>query len=116
MRRRATLACCQRCLACVPPRPRSGRKRPKERLDSREAASRPERRAFVTPLAVVERECDLSMAGTAVLAFDIRKHREVDRAFRGTGEDFGVAEFTAVPNGMLLVREANGVNPRVTRL
>ena len=29
MRWRATLACCQRCLACVPPRPRLGRKRPK---------------------------------------------------------------------------------------
>src|SRR5271157_218690 len=75
----------------------------------------PERRAWVTPLAVVERESDLSMAGTAVSGFDIRKHREADRAFRGTGEYFGVAEFTAVPNGMLLVREVNGVNPRVTR-
>lgn len=69
----------------------------------------------MTSLAVVERECDLSVAGAAVSAFDIRKHREVDRAFRGTGEYFGVAEFTAVPNGMLLVREVNGMNPRVTR-
>ena len=75
----------------------------------------PARPAWVTPLAVVERECDLAMAGTAVPAFDIPKHREVDRAFRGTGEYFGMAEFTAVPDGMLLVREANGVNPRVTR-
>lgn len=70
----------------------------------------------MTRSAVVERECNLAMAGTAVFAFDIRKHRELDRAFRGTGEYFGVAEFTAVPNGMLLVREVDGVHPRVTGL
>ena len=74
----------------------------------------PERRVWVTPLAVVERESDLSMAGTAVSAFDIRKHREADRAFLGSWEYFGMAEFTAVPDGMLLVREGNRVDPRET--
>jgi hypothetical protein len=54
------------------------------------------------------------MAGTAVLAFDIRIHGVADRASVASREYFGVAEFTAVPDGMLLVREANGVDPRVT--
>ena len=74
----------------------------------------PERPAWVTLSAVVERESDLSMAGTAVSAFDIRKHRESDRAFLGKWKDFGMAEFTTVPDGMLLVGEANRVDPRVS--
>ena len=68
----------------------------------------------MTRLAVVQRESDLAMAGAAVLAFSISKHREMSRAFLRRGEYFGMAECTAVPDGMLLVREVNGVNPRVT--
>ena len=71
----------------------------------------PKRSAWVTPLAVVEGESDLSMAGTAVSAFDIRKHGESDCAFRGRWEYFGMAEFTAIPDGMLFMREANGGDP-----
>lgn len=68
----------------------------------------------MTTLAVVERESDLTVAGATVSSFDIRKHREADRAFLGSWEYFGMAEFTAVPNGMFLVREANRVDPRIT--
>ena len=74
----------------------------------------PERRPRVTPLAVIERESDLAVAGAAVSPFDIGKHREVNRFFLGGREYFGMAQFTAVPNGMLLVRERDRVDPRVS--
>lgn len=74
----------------------------------------PRRRVRVTSLAVIERESDLSVAGTAVSPFDIGKHREVNRFFLGGREYFGMAEFTAVPNGMLLVRERDRVDPRIS--
>ena len=63
-------------------------------------------------MAVVERECHLSMTCTTVVAFKIGKHGEAERAFLGGWKYFGMAEFTAVPDGMLLVRKLNGVNPR----
>src|SRR5271165_6736464 len=56
------------------------------------------------------------MAGTAVASFNIVKHREPDSALLGRGEYLGMAEFTAVPDGMFLVGEVNGVNPRVACL
>lgn len=70
----------------------------------------------MTALTVVEWESDLPMAGPAVSPFDIRKHRKSDSAFLGSGEYFGMAEFTAAPKGMLFVRKLNRVNPRVTCL
>ena len=78
------------------------------RCDTSTSLWNPERPPGVTRLAVVERESDLAMAGAAVLAFSISKHREMSRAFLRRGEYFGMAEFTAVPDGMLLVRELNG--------
>ena len=76
----------------------------------------PVRSAGVTATAIVERESDLSVAGAAVASFDVRKHRVSDRTFPASWEYFGVAEFTSVPDGMLLVREENGLNPRVACL
>jgi len=64
----------------------------------------------MTALAVVERERDLAVARPAKPAFDIGKHRVVDRAFWGSWEYVGVAEFTAVPDGVFLVRETNRMN------
>jgi len=65
----------------------------------------------MTRFAIVQRKGDLSTAGAAVSSFDVRKHREADRAFLGSGEYFGMAEFTAAPDGVLLVRELNWVKP-----
>ena len=83
-------------------------------VDSSNPLWSPERRLRVTPLAVVERKSDFPVAGTAVSPFDIRKHREVNRIFLGGREYFGMAQFTAVPNGMLLVRENDRVDPLVS--
>ena len=68
----------------------------------------------MTTLAVIERESNLPVASAAVSPLNIRKHREVNRVFLGGREYFGMAEFTAVPNGMLLVRENDRVDPRVS--
>ena len=54
------------------------------------------------------------MAGAAVFAFNVRKHRKAHRAFLGGREYFGMAQFTAVPDGMLLMREVNRFDPRVS--
>lgn len=74
----------------------------------------PGRRVRVTSLAVIERESNFSVAGAAVSPFDIGKHREVNRFFLGGREYFGMAQFTAVPNGMLFMRERDRVDPPVS--
>ena len=55
------------------------------------------------------------MAGTAVSALDIQIHRVADRAFLGSWKYVRMADFTAIPDGMLLVREGNIGDPRVMR-
>ena len=69
----------------------------------------------MTASAAVERKSDFPVTGTAVSAFDIPKHRVVERAFLGSWKYVGVAHFTAIPDGMLLVRETDIGNPRVMR-
>ena len=69
----------------------------------------------MTPLAPVERKGDFSVTRAAVSAFDIQKHRVVDCTFLGSGKYVGMADFTAIPDGMLLVREADGGDPGVMR-
>lgn len=65
----------------------------------------------MTPLAVVEGKRDLSMARAAIAPFYIGEHGVACGAlFRGR-KYFGVAELTAVPRGVLFVREDNRLDP-----
>ncbi len=70
----------------------------------------------MTTATVIERKGDLSMAGATASSFDVRKHREVDISFLGAREYFGVAQFTAVPDGMLLMRKLNRLDPWISWL
>lgn len=64
----------------------------------------PERPAWVTSLAVLERGSELSMASTAISAFDIRNVEKRIVSLLGGREYFGMAQFTAVPVEMILAR------------
>ena len=51
------------------------------------------------------------MAGTAVMSFDVGKHRVLGVGSAGGREYFRMAKFAAIPDGMLLMREGDRVNP-----
>lgn len=63
----------------------------------------------MTSLAVVQRECDLFVARTTVLTFNIQKHRIVYRPFLGGWEYLWMADLAAIPYRMLFMGKLNRV-------
>jgi hypothetical protein len=71
----------------------------------------PSGRAWVTLLTVVERECDLQVTRSAVPPLDVGIHGVLDRRLLYGGKDLRMAEFTTIPDGVLLMREEHRIDP-----
>ena len=70
----------------------------------------------MTTGTAIERESNLQVTSTAMVAFKVGGHGVLHAGFLDRGKNLRMAELTAVPNRMLLMREEYRMYPHVAGL